>query len=424
MKKYYLPLAVLFALVLSVLFSGCVKDTCNKSYTYTYYVPVYKTTEEVKANIKSNPAKQVENPGKIFTIGNYIFLNEVDKGIHIIDNTNPASPQNVAFVDIPGNMDLAVKGNILYADSYTDLVTLDISDPLNVAVKKYNEGVFPFRSYGNGFYTSDGKVVVDWQQKDTTVTETCSSGGWWMGTPNVFFLANASAQNAGSVKVSMSPIGKGGSMARFALISNYLYTVSEYDLNVFDISNSISPSYVGKTQVDWHVETIYPFKDKLFIGSNNGMFIYDVQSSPANPTKLGEFTHVRACDPVIADDDFAFVTLHSGTDCLGYNNQLDIVKLNDLTNSELVKTYPLTSPRGLSKDNNLLFICDGSDGVKIYDAGDVMNLQLVKHIPNLETYDVIASGNLALVVATDGLYQFDYSNLNNIHLLSRITIAK
>lgn len=402
---------------------GCIKDTCHKTYTYTYYVPVYKTTDEVRANIKSNPAKEVQNPGKIFTLGNYIFLNEVDKGIHIIDNSNQASPQNVAFIDIPGNMDLAVKGNILYADAYADLVTIDISNPLKVAVKKINEGVFPFRNYGNGFITVDGKTIVDWQKRDTTITEACSDNNWFMGNPSVFFLANASAQDGGA-KVSMSPIGQGGSMARFALINDYLYTVSDYDLNVFNINNSANPSFVSKVQVDWRVETIYPFKEKLFIGSNNGMFIYNIESSPANPTKLGEFTHVRACDPVIADDTFAYVTLHSGTECLGYTNQLDVVKLNDLTNSELVKTYSMTSPHGLSKDGNLLFICDGTDGLKVYDAADVMNIQLVKQINNLETYDVIASGNIALVVAVDGLYQFDYSNINNIHFLSKLSIIK
>ena len=60
---------------------------------------------------------------------------KIDKGIHILDNTTPANPKNVAFIDIPGNMDLAVKGDILYADLYTDLVTLDISNPLKVAVR-------------------------------------------------------------------------------------------------------------------------------------------------------------------------------------------------------------------------------------------------------------------------------------------------
>ena len=209
--------------------------------------------------------------------------------------------------------------------------------------------------------------------------ESCEQTFWVTQTSGIFYLDDAK-NYPGSANVSASPIGQGGSMARFALIRNYLYTVSDADLNVFNITNSTNPTLLSTVHVDWHVETLFPFENKLFVGSNNGMFIYNVESSPDNPVKLGEFTHVRACDPVIADDSFAFVTLHSGDDCLGFNNELDVVKLNDLTNSELVKTYSLTSPHGLSKDGDLLFICDGTDGLKVYDASDVMNLKLINQI--------------------------------------------
>src|SRR4029078_13461762 len=127
MKKYVSFLSTAFlSLCLSFLFSGCLKDRCTHTYTYTWYEPLYKTTEEVRANIKSNPAREIKAPGKIVILGNYIFLTEVDRCIHIIDNTHPSSPRNIAFIDIPGNSDIAVKGNTLYADFYSDLVTLDI----------------------------------------------------------------------------------------------------------------------------------------------------------------------------------------------------------------------------------------------------------------------------------------------------------
>jgi hypothetical protein len=71
-----------------------------------------------------------------------------------------------------------------------------------------------------------------------------------------------------------------------------------------------------------------------------------------------------------------------------------------------------------------LFICDGSDGLKIYNASDVSGLQLIKQFSNIETYDVIAYNHIALVVAQDGLYQYDYSDTNNIHLISKIGISK
>ena len=137
------------------MFSGCLKDTCKRARNYSWFEPLYKTAAEVRANIKSNPAREIQNPGKLFIIGNYIFLNEINKGIHVIDNSNPSSPKNIAFIDIPGNMDLAVKGNSLYADLYTDLVTLDISNPLNVVKTNIADGVFPGRYYETVYATGD-----------------------------------------------------------------------------------------------------------------------------------------------------------------------------------------------------------------------------------------------------------------------------
>jgi hypothetical protein len=181
---------------------------------------------------------------------------------------------------------------------------------------------------------------------------------------------------------------------------------------------------VNKNELgSWEIETIFPFKDKLFIGSMNGMYIYDVTNA-ASPSQLGQFTHVRSCDPVIADDNHAFVTLRSGTPCQGFNNQLEILDISKITSPTLLNSYELTNPHGLSKDGNWLFICDGSDGLKVYDASDINNLQLKDHITGPETYDVIAMNNIALVVAKDGVYQYDYSDIDNIKLLSKVELSK
>ena len=171
------------------------------------------------------------------------------------------------------------------------------------------------------------------------------------------------------------------------------------------------------------IETIYPFKDKLFIGSNNGMFIYNI-TNPATPVLAGQFNHARACDPVIADGDYAYVTLHDGTQCSGFSNQLDVINISNLSVPSLTRTYSLTHPHGLSKDGNLLFVCDGRDGLKMYDASNPGNLILKKHITGLETYDAIAWNNNLWVVAKDGLYQYDYSNPPNLIQRSKISVNR
>ena len=422
-KKLTVEIVSFLLIAVMIGFSACVKDTCKQKHTYTYYEAVYKTKEEVRANIKSNPARSVENPGKIYTLGKYIFLNEVDKGIHVIDNTNPSQPKNIFFIDIPGNMDIAVKGNTLYADLYTDLVAIDISNPATVKVDKVIEGIFPYRYYGNGFVrgANNDQIITDWVKKETTVTESCDQqSGWIMDRSDVFL--SSSSFSGGSTKAS-SPIGAGGSMARFTIMNDRLYTVGSNALDVFNISNSKDPQRTNSIQVGWNIETIYPFKNKLFIGSQSGMFIYNAANADA-PVADGQFTHASSCDPVIADDEYAYITLRSGTQCQGFSNQLDIVKLTNLTDPLFQKTYPMKNPHGLSKDGDVLFICDGEAGLKVYNAANVMNLKLINEIGDIDTYDVITMNKIALVVAKDGLYQYSYADLANIRLLSKININK
>ena len=129
---------------------------------------------------------------------------------------------------------------------------------------------------------------------------------------------------------------------------------------------------------------------------------------------------MRSCDPVLADDRFAYVTLRTGNACQGLVNRMEVLNIDNISSPSVLKIYSLTNPHGLSKDGNILFVCDASDGLKIYKADDPADLKLLKQIHHLDTYDVIAYNKIALVVAKDGLYQFDYSNLDNIRLLSKI----
>ena len=421
MKKYTIRAIGLFITgAFLFLQQGCVKDTCTTKYTYTYFVPVYKTANEVRANIKSNAPKAVVNPGKIYIKGDYIFLNELNKGIHVIDNSNPASPNNVAFIDLPGNVDIIIKNNTLYADFYTDLVAMDVSNPLNVLVKKFVNNVFPERYY-YGYQADSTKVIVDWVSKTETREINCNTGNSARNDSGVLF----NSQDAGMIRTSAaaSPVGISGSLARFAVINEHMYSVTDNNLKVLDVSVAENPVCVNTILLGWGIETIFPFKDKLFIGSNTGMFIYSVQN-PVTPVKLGTFNHVRTCDPVIADNDFAYVTLHSGTRCQGFTNQLDVLDISNIQSPQLIKTYLLTSPRGLSKDGDLLFICDGNDGLKIFNAANPSSITLMKQFAMAEANDVIAYNNIALVIANDGLYQYDYSNPADIKLLSTIAIQK
>jgi len=416
-KKFRL----LTLLAIAIIPLSCLKDHVN--YTYTIQTPVLQTLSSIRASMKTFAAEPLQNPGKIYSYGQYIFLNERDKGIHVIDNSDPSKPKNIGFIKIPGNEDLAIKGSILYADSYGDLVALDISDPLHAAVKKIIGNVFKNHTmyYNDNTNPDSVLIITDWIQKDTTVN---------FDTYNRFIAYYGGCANC-MIPLSMTTAssattpnqGTGGSLARFTLVNDFLYTLSSPDLSSFDITTPADPSFAGKTSLDWNAETLFPFKDKLFVGASTGMFIFDIQSNPAVPQAAGQFTHVRSCDPVVTDGDYAYVTLSSGTTCMGFDNELDIVNISNLANASLKKVYPLTHPRGLGKDGNILFICDDLEGIKVYDAADVNNLHLLKQCKNGTMLDVIAQHGLALVLGLHGLYEYDYSDINNIHLVGTLLIS-
>jgi hypothetical protein len=410
--------ALAILIVISFTAGGCFKDKLTR--TYTILTPVYDTKVNVLANIKSNTPVTVKQPGKIYLYGKYIFLNEIDKGVHIIDNGNPSNPVNVAFINIPGNIDIAVKNNTLYADFYADLLAIDISDPLQAKVKKMLPDIFPDRQYSNGFVPDPSMVIVDWLKKDTTVDVERNGGifGGW-GCANCSFALADAASSGGK---SNAP-GIAGSMSRFAVVNEYMYAVNQSALQTISVSTANDPHWMKTENLGWNIETIFPFKDKLFIGSSTGMFIFNI-ANPSVPERQGNFNHARACDPVIADDDYAFVTLREGSICTGTANQLDIVNVQNVFSPSLVKSYQMTNPHGLAKDGNYLFLCDGRDGLKVYDASSVTNLKLLKHIPGMETFDVIAWNKRLLIVTENGLRQYDYSDIGNIRLLSTISINR
>ncbi|HSI90241.1 MAG TPA: hypothetical protein VK927_03950 [Adhaeribacter sp.] len=208
-------------------------------------------------------------------------------------------------------------------------------------------------------------------------------------------------------------------MARFAISGNHLYAVDNTKLNIFDISNPGQPQKQGEMPLSFGVETIFPYGDHLFIGTMSGMYILGIQN-PAAPSHVAYYQHVVSCDPVVTDGRYAYVTLSSGTTCMRAVNRLEIVDLQNLANPFLLTEYPMTNPKGLGIDGTNLFVCD--DGLKLYDATDVMNLQQKQHF-NINAYDVIPDNGHLLVIGADGFYQYQYQN-NSLSLLSKIPVQR
>lgn len=235
----------------------------------------------------------------------------------------------------------------------------------------------------------------------------------------IFFFQNC--QQAGD-GISPSGNGTGGSLARFTLGDGTLYTVSNFDLNVFDINTSPAvPNKLKTITLGFGAETIFPYKNMLFIGTTTGMKIFDNQDQ-TNPKLLSTFTHIYSCDPVVVQGNYAYVTLRNGTGCARGQNSLDIVDIKDPKNPSLIKSFPMQNPHGLAVDGNNLFICEGNFGLKSFDITDPLKPIEREFIKDVISYDVIPNNKKIIVTGKNGIYQYDYSEPKKLQLISKIPI--
>jgi hypothetical protein len=433
MKNSYTKLFLAFAFSASAIAHISCSDTCEQTRQLVYFQPVYSTSAQVKAAVKLEAPKEMSQLGRIYFKDGYLFINEAGEGIHIIDNRSPANPKPISFLAIPGNYDLAIQGSTLYADSYIDLVAFDITN-MN-AIKEINrvEGLFNnYMAMGYLVGSSNG-ILTEWKRvDDVQVYETDCRNTYqpWGGMYyDAGFALSSSMAASFSNKTAFAPspsagAGIGGSMARFTLSGNHLYALDGGNLDIVDVTDQTNPKAKNEITLSWDVETLFPHTDKLFVGSQSGMFILDLKN-PETPTTLSKYEHLRSCDPVVVEGDYAYVTLRSGSACQGFTNQLEVIDIKEVKTPTIVATYAMTNPHGLGIDNGTLFICDGADGLKVFDASDVKTISQnqLAHFTSIQSQDIIPYQNVAMMIGADGLYQYDYTNIKDIKLLSQLPIV-
>jgi len=395
---------------------GCIAlSSCDKIESKGMYlasVPIFETMESIRA--KANPVSStttIVQTGKIYIYQDYLFINEPRKGVHIFNNVDPSKPVAMAFLSIPGNVDLAVLDGKLYADSFTDLLTFDLENPASPKLLTRNKDVFKMLLQMDYLNNTADRIITGYRDSLVSYSQKDKYSPYDRKEP----LYNET--NSGS--------GQGGSMARFTIANKHLYAVDQTTLHLFDVQNASKPAYVKDIKIGPGIETIFPFKNNLFIGSNTGMVIYDITTASA-PVELSRYTHIRACDPVVVNEKYAFVTLRAGVVCGGQQNLLEVIDIQDLTKPMLKHSFTLENPYGLALSDHTLYICDGKFGLKSFDASDVSQIgnKLLETHKNLMSMDVIAGPKSLIIVGEKGVHQYDYSNKAKLKELSIIPVIR
>jgi hypothetical protein len=419
MKTKIVPILAFF-----VLLTSC-EETVYREFKGN--APIYLSYEELRSSVVTETDHDLVHPGKIYFKDDYIFIIENLEGIHVYDNSNPSAPVHKAFVKVPGAVDISIAGYIIYVDSFVDLVVLDAEDINNIHEVSRVKDVFPYlipetnNDLPVGNIDQDKGVVTGYDVR--MIREKVQ-----MNYPTYPILYDGYMEMANSGKVtsgvSGSGVGMGGSMARFGIRGNVMYTVNDNSLSVFDISDRVNPKKFSGMNVGWGIETMFLTDTYMFLGTTTGMAILDI-SVPLSPNYKSFYSHINSCDPVIIDGHIAYVTLRTGTVCGGTLSRLDVVDIEPITSPSLLQTYAMTNPYGLGKDGDLLFVCDGTAGLKVYNASDYMTItqNLLYSYPSLKAYDVIPLGSVLMMIGDDGLYQYDYSDPGNIHEISHIEVV-
>lgn len=409
---------LIYLLFASIIITSCGKEICNQTVTYTKATAIYGDLDELR-NVQVNAAvRAIENPGKIYVGSDYLLIGEEKEGIHVIDNSDAYNPQAINFIQIPQNKEFYVEGNILYAESMYDVVSYDLSDLENVTMRSRELDVFQA-----DFTNSNGEKLVGFTFEEVREEVDCNSQinptqinyfGW-----NNELIPNSAVPSS----FAGNSTGGVGTVNRMAYNNNHLYIINERDL--FVLSDYGQLSYIStQSNIGWDMETIFPYEDNLFIGTQNGMLIYNLDNE-SSPEYEARFDHAQACDPVLPTDNVAYVTLRSGSACQGFNNELDVINISDLQNPFLEKVVQLESPYGMSKSGDVLYVGEGENGLSIFDVTDRVNPILIKKESSVEAYDIIAhptNSSRILIAGTSGIGQYEIdATIHNLTLLSNIS---
>lgn len=222
------------------------------------------------------------------------------------------------------------------------------------------------------------------------------------------FVIYSCTKDAASNAAAAASTGKGGSLAKLTIVGNYLYSVDNHFLYTYDISNPVNPVKTSVSAINFDIETIYPFNNRLFIGTRTGLYIYSIDT-PSIPSKIAEARHARSCDPVVANDSVAFVTLKGNSFCGPATSGLYVHNIKNIFQPVLIKTVAINSPEGLGLQGDVLYICCNDGGLKVFNVSNPSNPVEKTTIKGENFKDVIPYNDLLICYVTNGITLYDIS---------------
>ncbi|GLR18714.1 LVIVD repeat-containing protein [Portibacter lacus] len=241
----------------------------------------------------------------------------------------------------------------------------------------------------------------------------------------VIFLSACSNLDRADVS---STATQSGSYANLLVINDYMYVINKEKLQTFDVKDGANPILLDDLDLGFNIESLLYHKGNLFIGSQSSMFIYEIAKSgipqEKSVTNYGFFGE-DFCrqDPITVNDEYAYASLSAriSGECARFQlNELRVYDISNIAQPELINSIQMESPKGLALDGDVLFVCEKENGLKVFDVSDPLNLELIHHFDGFDAFDVIADDGLVIVVGPEKIYEYDYSDIDNMKYLSQL----
>ncbi len=401
---------ICIVLLTSIVFFSCTNDTGDVEVTYLEAKAIYGSMDDIRSIPINEGPRSIENPGKIFLGNNFVLIGEEGHGIHVVSNQNRANPISEAFINIPGNKEYFVSGNYLYAESYYDLLKIDISNPSQAILKSRSKNAIQ-----DEFINDKGETLIGFNYQEKT--ETFDENDDFMKEVLVDQLVYLDFANNVIPKSSVPSSFAGnsaqsiGTINRITKSNDHIYVVSNSNMIIIkDGEDGLSSNVERLINIKEEMETVFPHQNNLFVGSKTSMSIFDI-SNGSQPVELYEFEHATSCDPVLPYNDVAYVTLRTAdfSECPGNINALLAIDITDLSNPIQIDEKQLASPYGMSIINNHLYVGNGESGLSVFDVTDPQKPTLVSTNADIVAYDIIAdpTNSAYIFVAGDnGMNQY------------------
>lgn len=400
--------------------ASCVKTKGEISMTYEKATAVYGDLDSIRSLPLLIEKQELVKPRNFHIGSNYVLVSEANKGIHIYDNTDMQNPQRLSFIQLPFLRDFYVKDNYLYVANVYDLVKIDITNVYNPTLVSRAENVF-----WEALENDKGQQLLGFKYETATDKYKINSAEAKeikkAGKLHIDFLKNVIPISSIPTYFTGSNSNSKGTLNKIAVEYGHIYIIEENIMHV--VSNNSVFKEVSTVKIDDNSETIYGTNNRLYLGSMTSMRIYNANNA-SSPVEMSCVEHHESCDPVLPRADVAYYTLRS-TENEGCNgkgeNTLNIVDISNENKPVELESIEMDSPYGLCFANNYLFVGEGQNGLKIYDATNPKKLKHKFDIANLVAYDIMIhpnNPNIIILSNSTGIeeYQIDWNSftLNSV----------